>query len=116
MRRICVSLVPTLSLSLPLTASGELRGDSVRNYFDNLLPDNADIRERLRQRYRLPSTEVFDLLQALGRDCVGALQLLPPDQEPQGWRSIHCERLDEAPPHESLDETPPVRVWMRRLP
>jgi serine/threonine-protein kinase HipA len=85
-----------LSLSLPLTASGELRGDSVRNYFDNLLPDNADIRERLRQRYRLPSTEVFDLLQALGRDCVGALQLLPPDQEPQGWRSIHCERLDEA--------------------
>ena len=85
-----------LSLSLPLTASGELRGDSVRNYFDNLLPDNADIRERLRQRYRLPSTDVFDLLQALGRDCVGALQLLPPDQEPQGWRSIHCERLDEA--------------------
>ncbi|WP_413460397.1 HipA domain-containing protein [Herbaspirillum huttiense] len=85
-----------LSLSLPLTASGELRGDSVRNYFDNLLPDNADIRERLRQRYRLPSTDVFDLLQALGRDCVGALQLLPPNQEPQGWRSIHCERLDEA--------------------
>jgi serine/threonine-protein kinase HipA len=85
-----------LSLSLPLTASGELRGDSVRNYFDNLLPDNADIRERLRQRYRLPSTDVFDLLQALGRDCVGALQLLPPDQEPEGWRSIHCERLDEA--------------------
>ncbi|WP_044528452.1 HipA N-terminal domain-containing protein [Herbaspirillum sp. B65] len=48
-----------LSLSLPLTASGELRGDAVRHYFDNLLPDNADIRERLRQRYRLASIEVF---------------------------------------------------------
>ncbi|WP_288407647.1 HipA domain-containing protein [uncultured Herbaspirillum sp.] len=85
-----------LSLSLPLTASGELRGDAVRHYFDNLLPDNADIRERLRQRYRLASIEVFDLLQALGRDCVGALQLLPPGQEPQGWRSIQVERLDES--------------------
>ena len=95
-----------LSLSMPLTASGELRGDMVRNYFDNLLPDNQAIRERLFNRYRLASTEVFDLLEALGRDCVGAVQLLPPGQAPQGWQSIHYDSLDEERIARLLQELP----------
>ena len=36
--------VRSLSLSLPITASREVRGDAVANYFDNLLPDNDRIR------------------------------------------------------------------------
>ena len=40
-----------LSLSLPFTASLEHRGDVVTNYFDNLLPESADIRRRLRSRF-----------------------------------------------------------------
>ena len=39
-----------LSLSLPITAHLEHRGEVVSNYFDNLLPDHADIRRRLRSR------------------------------------------------------------------
>src|SRR5688500_14823728 len=66
-----------LSLSLPFTATLEHRGDVVTNYFDNLLPDSAEIRRRLRSRFRARSTEAFDLLAAVGRDCVGAVQLLP---------------------------------------
>ena len=69
-----------LSLSLPFSAGLELRGEAVTNYFENLLPDSADIRRRLRSRFRARSTEAFDLLTAIGRDCVGAVQLLPP-----GW-------------------------------
>jgi serine/threonine-protein kinase HipA len=84
-----------LSLSMPLTASREVRGEVVRNYFDNLLPDNQNIRDRLLRRYRLASSEVFDLLEALGRDCVGAVQLLPEGQEPDDWRRISCQALDE---------------------
>ncbi|WP_432239029.1 HipA domain-containing protein [Herbaspirillum robiniae] len=84
-----------LSLSMPLTASREIRGDVVRNYFDNLLPDNQNIRDRLLRRFRLQSTEAFELLEALGRDCVGAVQLLPEDAEPLGWNSIACQPLDE---------------------
>src|SRR5579864_6895904 len=75
----------SLSLSLPITADREVRGESVSNFFDNLLPDNLDIRRRIRARFQTPSTEAFDLLNAIGRDCVGAVQLLPEDQTPDGW-------------------------------
>src|SRR5580704_7888893 len=66
-----------LSLSLPITANREIRGAAVEYYFDNLLPDSADIRRRIRTRFDTPSTDAFDLLTAIGRDCVGAVQLLP---------------------------------------
>jgi serine/threonine-protein kinase HipA len=66
-----------LSLSLPITADLVVRGAVVDNYFDNLLPDNPDIRRRIRERFGTRSTEAFDLLEAIGRDCVGAVQLLP---------------------------------------
>ena len=85
-----------LSLSLPFSANLELRGDAVTNYFDNLLPDSADIRRRLRSRFRARSAEAFDLLTAIGRDCVGAVQLMPAGAEPAGWNSIDAEALDEA--------------------
>lgn len=85
-----------LSLSLPFSADLELRGDAVTNYFDNLLPDSADIRRRLRSRFRARSAEAFDLLAAIGRDCVGAVQLLPPGVDPVGWNTIDAEPLDEA--------------------
>lgn len=61
-----------LSLSLPITPDREIRGSVVDNYFDNLLPDNPDIRRRIRQRYGLKSTAAFDLLEEIGRDCVAA--------------------------------------------
>jgi serine/threonine-protein kinase HipA len=84
-----------LSLSLPLTADLELRGSQVENYFDNLLPDNAVIRRRIRARFQTPSSNPFDLLAAIGRDCVGAVQLLPPDEEPDGWNRVDAEPLTE---------------------
>jgi serine/threonine-protein kinase HipA len=84
-----------LSLSLPFSAGLELRGDAVTNYFDNLLPDSSDIRRRLRRRFHTPSDAAFDLLTAIGRDCAGAVQLLPPDDEPEGWNRVDAEPLKE---------------------
>ena len=84
-----------LSLSLPLTANLEIRGQQVNDYFDNLLPDNPSIRNRIRARFGTPSTQAFDLLTAIGRDCVGAVQLMPPDEEPIGWNHIDAVRLSE---------------------
>ncbi|EEQ08117.1 hypothetical protein yberc0001_820 [Yersinia bercovieri ATCC 43970] len=41
-----------LSLSLPFTANNQpYKGDIVRDYFDNLLPDSDDIRRRLATKY-----------------------------------------------------------------
>lgn len=85
-----------LSLSLPITADLELRGSVVGNYFDNLLPDSPDIRRRIRDRYHLRSTDAFELLTAIGRDCVGAVQLLPPEREPAGWDRVEGVPLSDA--------------------
>lgn len=86
-----------LSLSLPFTAgNSQHRGDVVAYYFDNLLPDSAGIRKRLATRFKTRSTAAFDLLTAIGRDCVGAVQLLPEGMEPQGWDRIQSELLNDA--------------------
>lgn len=85
-----------LSLSLPFVPGNvPHRGAVVANYFDNLLPDSDRIRSRLRSRFGTESTEAFDLLGAIGRDCVGAIQLLPPDTAPEGWDRIDAEPLSE---------------------
>ncbi|HEX5785145.1 MAG TPA: type II toxin-antitoxin system HipA family toxin [Burkholderiaceae bacterium] len=84
-----------LSLSLPLSA-GALQGPVVAHFFDNLLPDSEAIRQRIRTRRRLPGADVFSLLQAIGRDCVGAVQLLPPDAPPQGFDTLAFEPLSHA--------------------
>lgn len=93
-----------LSLSIPITANREVRGEAVDYYFDNLLPDSADMRRRIRTRFQTRSSEAFDLLSAIGRDCVGAVQLLPPDQTPQGWNRIAAEPLTEAEVEATLRE------------
>ena len=100
-----------LSLSLPLTANREVRGPAVDYYFDNLLPDNPNIRSRIRERFRLRSTQPFDLLEAIGRDCVGAVQLLPSDREPVGWDRVNAQPLSEAEVERilrSVTEPPPL--------
>ena len=88
--------VRALSLSLPIPVGREVAGDAVVNYFDNLLPENERIRRRLSMRFKTGSTEAFELLQAIGRDCVGAVQLLPPDQEPEGFNHLDFEVLKDA--------------------
>ena len=86
-----------LSLSLPFTP-GNLahRGDKVRAYFENLLPDSKDIRERIARRFNTGSTDAFQLLAEIGRDCVGALEILPEGQVSAGTTSLQIEPLSEA--------------------
>ncbi|MFO1338490.1 MAG: type II toxin-antitoxin system HipA family toxin [Burkholderiaceae bacterium] len=85
-----------LSLSLPFGAPDvPLTGQVVESYFDNLLPDSDPIRRRVASRFKTESTEVFDLLQAIGRDCVGAVQLLAEDEEPQGFHQVEGTPLSD---------------------
>ena len=98
-----------LSISLPLTARGtSITGASVRNYFDNLLPDAPKIRQRLKARFSARSSETFDLLEAIGRDCVGAAQLLPAGQEPADWNRIRAIRLTQRNVERLLAAVPTV--------
>jgi serine/threonine-protein kinase HipA len=86
-----------LSLSLPLTLDAHAhKGAAVEAYFDNLLPDSEPIRRRLQDRFHTASRGAFDLLAAIGRDCVGAVQLLPEDETPADIRKIDARPLTDA--------------------
>jgi serine/threonine-protein kinase HipA len=86
-----------LSLSLPLSPDRAPRkGAAVEAYFDNLLPDSEPIRKRLQDRFHTASRGAFDLLAAIGRDCVGAVQLLAPDADAPDIRGIEATALGDA--------------------
>lgn len=101
----------SLSLSLPLGSTSEIRGAPVIHYFDNLLPDADRIRKRLKMRYQTRSDQAFDLLEAIGRDCVGAVQLLPPGTEPAGFDELAYTPLDEAGVADQLRRVPEWRGY-----
>ena len=84
-----------ISLSLPLT-SQPYRGDVVENFLENLLPDAQSIKNRIQTRFRAKSNRSFDLLWHIGRDCVGAIQLLPEGQRVDTVRTIHAELLTDS--------------------
>lgn len=86
----------SLSLSMPAAADLTITGERVANYFENLLPDSDIIRRRLKERYRTKTPQAFDLLEAIGRDCVGAVQLLPEGMAPTAWDTPTYTPLDEA--------------------
>jgi len=93
-----------LSLSLPFTPGNiPLRGKMVTDFFDNLLPDTEEIRRRIMTRYGTRSTKPFDLLAAIGRECVGAIQLLPEGETPEGFDRIEGEVLDEKGVEQALN-------------
>lgn len=80
-----------ISLSLPLLDK-TFSGDMVYNFFDNLLPDNLDIRRRIQAKFHVMSGHPFDLLAKIGKDCVGAIQILDTDE--QGFsKTIKYETL-----------------------
>ncbi len=85
-----------LSLSLPAGFGGALlSGNAVESWFDNLLPDSEVIRYRAQARFQAASTSAFDLLAAIGRDCAGAVQLLPMGEEPRGINRIDAKPLTD---------------------
>jgi serine/threonine-protein kinase HipA len=62
----------SISLSLPLLKK-KFVGEEASFYFDNLLPDNKTILLAIAQKFKTKSEKQFDILQAIGRDCIGAL-------------------------------------------
>jgi len=89
--------VRPLSLSMPLSLESTVyRNDLVEPYFDNLLPDNLQIKERLQSRVKALSTAAFDLLAEFGMDCVGAVQLVDDENLHSDVRSIQATELSDA--------------------
>jgi len=83
-----------ISLSLPLRAQRH-RGPVVFNFFQNLLPDSDAILTRMQARFQVATTHPFDLLAAIGRDCVGAIQLYPANSQIPPVTTMTSTRLTE---------------------
>lgn len=79
-----------ISLSMPITKQ-KYSGDVVYNFFDNLLPDNPNIRNKIQARFNIGSGHAFDLLAAIGKDCVGAIQLS--SQQPKAVNQLNYNVL-----------------------
>jgi serine/threonine-protein kinase HipA len=95
-----------LSLSLPLTkGTRNESGAQVAAYFDNLLPDSLAIRNRIASRYGTASAEAFDLLEKVGRDCVGAVQLLPAGSPAPEVTTVTSRPLTDTDVEALLDAT-----------
>ena len=95
-----------VSLSMPLRpAQAPYKGEVVRNYFENLLPDNRQIRERIARRFKV-SADAFELLREIGRDCVGAVQLLPEDATPGQALEVRAKPMTVRQIEAHLSEVP----------
>jgi len=91
-----------ISLSMPLTKKRHT-GDLVRFYFDNLLPDDIEIRKLIVDRIGAYSADTMDLLSEIGRDCVGSLSLT---SEPiDGMEALNLERMSLGDIEEHLENT-----------
>lgn len=82
-----------ISLSLPLFHR-PFTGDVVYNFFDNLLPDNPQIRARIQAAFQTPTNQAFDLLASIGKDCIGAIQIID-SSAPAFKKQIHGKPLSE---------------------
>lgn len=84
-----------VSLSLPLSET-RYSGTEVMAVFDNLLPDSENVRQQIAERTHANGRDPYSLLEAIGRDCVGALQFLPDDQEPDAPGTVKARQLADS--------------------
>jgi serine/threonine-protein kinase HipA len=70
-----------LSLALPIAAS-TFDDFATRAYFDNLLQERDTARADIIARYRLSNDDIVGILFHLGRDCAGAVSVLPEGSPP----------------------------------
>ena len=83
-----------ITLSMPLS-DRVWSGERVRSYFDGLLPDDPTVREKIAAREDAESAGVFDLLAAIGRDCVGALRFIPEGSDPGDPAQMRYRSVDD---------------------
>lgn len=90
-----------VSVRMPVRA-GPFRDQVAGPFFDNLLPDAQGVREALGRYLHVDASDDYGLLAALGRDCPGAVSILPPSapvvrdgDEPMTYEVLGEGRLAE---------------------
>jgi serine/threonine-protein kinase HipA len=83
-----------VSISLPLREDA-YAGAPVLAVFEGLLPDSEEIRLRIAAHVRAEGTDAYSLLNAIGHDCVGALQFLAPESDPGPAGAVHGTPIND---------------------
>lgn len=86
--------------SYPISQSLQLievpyKGAEIYSFFENLLPDNPEIKKMMAQKLKAKSSETFDLLNIAGQDCVGAFQFKSAGGPPPVQNEVSGEILNE---------------------
>ena len=84
-----------ISLSMPLS-DRIWSGKGAASYFDGLLPDDRGVRGKIAAREQVASAGIFDLLAAIGRDCVGALRFIAEGQDPGDPSKMEYRQVSDA--------------------
>lgn len=103
-----------VSLSLPLD-SGAQKGGRVLAVFDNLLPDNDALRRTVAERMGARGDDPHSLLEAIGRDCVGAMQFVPEGDDPGAPFEIESDQVDAATIEGILKNLPQTPLGVSRM-
>lgn len=91
----CAARAPDRSPSSPPLQYGNITADAVYHYFDNLLPDSPQVRDRIVRRWSgALEAAVRSAGRSRGRDSVGAVTLLPPGK--RRTEGLRWQTLDEA--------------------
>jgi serine/threonine-protein kinase HipA len=108
------ALSPALPLKRDPAQTAEQHSDVVRIFFENLLPEGRALDDAAAS-YKLSKANSFGLLNALGRETAGALEIVPPTERidnPASRRHVTRHDLSERirdRPHQ------PFSVWDGRV-
>lgn len=103
-----------LSASLPIQVGAFAPARSAP-FFEGLLPEGA-VRASIANSFRLSEEDGFGLLEALGADCAGAVEVLPQDVEPAPLDGGRLRPLEEGELGALIEELPrkPLGVDSRK--
>ena len=79
-----------VSQSIPLH-EGTFDSQAIEPFFDGLLPDKKDVRRQIAALFDVAPSDEFGMLEHIGRDCAGALMLVP--DHPSLSADEHAPRL-----------------------
>jgi serine/threonine-protein kinase HipA len=102
-----------VSLSLPLQKDS-YGADKVLPVFDNLLPDNNEIRKLIADRQGAEGYDTHSILESIGSDCVGALQFLPEGRSPDDPGRINYKPISTSQIAEKLKNLKHAPLGMNR--
>ena len=71
------------------------KGAPVSAVFENLLPDNLSVRQRVAEKTGAAGSDAWSLLEEIGRDCIGAMQFLHEDSNQSQDRSLRAEEITD---------------------